>query len=1040
MTGYLRFPGIAADTVVFSCEDDLWSVPASGGTASRLTAGAAEASRPRLSPDGELIAFTASYDGPAEIYVMPLAGGYARRLTFQAARCATVGFHPRTGEIVYASAAGMPAGFGLRLFAVATEGGPPRPLPLGRADTICYGPDGTVVIGRNTADPARWKRYRGGCAGELWITDREDGPFAPLLSLPGNLANPCWAGDRIFFISDHENTGNVYSCRPDGGDLTRHTGHDDFYARNLSGDGRRLVYHAGASLYLMDGTGPSVPLDVRLSSTRAQRGRRYVSASEYLESAAISPDGAELAIISRGKAFTLAHWSGPVRAHGRPEGVRYRLPRWLPDGRRLVAVAADDGPCERLILLGPDTGEQETELATGDLGYVTELAVSPVSGLVAFTTNRQRLWIVDADKSCSPPVPIDESRFERIEDLAWSPDGRWLAYTFPGTPRTSAIKVAEAATGRTFCVTEPVLHDAGPAFDPGGRYLYFIGQRDLTPDLDQVQSGVGFAFGTRPYLVTLRETDPSPFVTRRRAPGRDQEPDHAAGPPDIEIDLSGIERRVVAFPVPEGRYAGIVGLPGKVLLLSVPLAAPDPRRPDDSPEGTVTMVDLATGEVTSDYLSPVDEMTCDPSGKALLCRAGGRLRVLAAADANEAGDTDGWVDLDRVMVAVRPGGEWRQMFREAWRLQRESFWDARMSGVDWDAVYRRYSPLAGLLASRSELSDLIWELQGELGTSHAYERGGEYRTPADHAQGFLGADWDVTRGEDDRTHWTISRVLHGDPWNPAATSPCSRPGADIEPGDEVTAVNGAPVGPLGPAEHLVGQAGKEVELTLVRAGAPPRAVTVLAARQETRARYLDWVEQSRQSVHAMSAGRLGYLHVPDMFQSGYADFVRGFLTELDRDGLIVDVRFNGGGHVSPLLLDRLTRRRAGAEHGRWSGVAPYPAESVRGPMALLINEHTGSDAEIFSHVFRSLGLGALIGVRTWGGTIAVWPRHHLVDGTVTTQPEFRYYLHQVGDKLENHGVEPDLTVVSPPHLRHPGEDRQLAAAAGHLLAELEGSA
>ncbi|WP_183091607.1 S41 family peptidase [Streptomyces radicis] len=1061
MTGYLHHPTIQGDTLVFACEDDLWSAPATGGPATRLTAGVAEAARPRLSPDGRMIAFTGAEDGPTELYVMPSAGGQARRLTFQAARCAPVGWHPRTGEIVYASTAERPTGFGYRLFAVAPEGGAPRLLGQGSADTLAFGPEGGVVIGRNTGDPARWKRYRGGCAGELWVGAREDGPLTPLSDLPGNVASPCWVGERIFFLSDHEGVANVFSCRPDGTGLTRHTDHRAHYARHLAGDGRRLVYQAGARLHLLDpAEGGHSPIDVSLPATRAGLARRFVPAGEYLEAARLSPDGATLAVAARGQAFTLPPWSGPVRRHGRLEGVRYRLLDWLWDGTRLVAVAGDERPGERLVSLSADGGDEETELVGRDLGCVTELAASPASGLVAFATSRQRLWVVDADAASPEPRLLDTGAFDRIADLAWSPDGRWLAYTYPRGPHHSAIKVADAVTGRAFSVTEPVLRDSRPAFDPGGRFLYFIGQRDPSPEYDQVRFDMGFPFGTRPYLVALRAGDPSPFRTGPPLPGPAPEED---GVPPVEIDVDGIADRVVPLPVPEGRYAGVVGLPGRALLLSVPVAAPDPESPEGAPEGVVTLVEWATSEVTEHWLGPLDEIVASRAGDLLLYRRADRLRVLAADDAGHTaaeypttdappGPTTGWIDLDRITVPLHPAGEWRQMFREAWRLQRESFWDAGMAGVDWDAMYARYAPLAELVSRRSELSDLIWELQGELATSHAYEQGGDHPRGPSHTQGFLGVDWTVERAVDravdrdaapggDRTpRWRVGRILRGDPWNPRATSPCNRLGADIEPGDAVVAVGGQPVGPSGPGEFLVGQADREVELTVVRGDGTPRRVTVRACASEARARLLDWVAGNRALVRRASGGRLGYLHVPDMLGTGYGDFVRGFLAALEHDGLIVDARFNSGGHVSPLLLDRLARRGGGTQRGRWNGVSRYPAEAPRGSMAVLVNEHTGSDGEIFAHRFRALGLGPVVGRRTWGGVIATWPRHVLADGTVTTQPEFRFYLDGVGDLLENRGVEPDLCVDQPPRLgTTAAPDAQLTATVELLLARLDGA-
>ncbi|HTI19794.1 MAG TPA: S41 family peptidase [Kutzneria sp.] len=976
MTGYLRFPTIAGDTVVFTCEDDLWSVPVGGGSARRLTAGVSEASRPRLSPDGSLVAFIGADDGPTEVYVMPALGGPSRRLTYQAARCVTVGWHPATGEIIYASTAAQPAGFGFRLFAVSPAGGVPRLLRPGLADAVTFGPDGRVVVGRNTADPARWKRYRGGLAGELWTASTVDGPLTPLLSLPGNLANPCWVGDRIFFISDHEGVGNVYSCQPDGTDLHRHTSHREYYARNLTSDGLRLVHHAGASLFLLD-----EQLAVEVAGSRAHCARRVVSATDHLEDTRLSPDGQSVALTVRGQAFTMAPQGGPVRQHGAPSGVRHRLVDWLSDGR-LVGVVGDASTDERLAVLGGS----ETPVQ----GTVTELAASPRGGLVAFATNRQQLWVVDDGL----PRLVDHSPHERIEDLAWSPDGRWLAYTYPTSPRTSTIKVFSAALNQAVQITEPVLRDSRPAFDPGGRYLYFVGQRDLAVDHDQVQFDLGFPYAGRPYLITLRAEEPPPFEHHSPAPLA-----------DVEIDFAGIERRVLPLPVPEGRYAKIVGLPGKVLLQSVPLAAPDVAQPDATPDGIVSVVDLVTGEVESDVLSPVDELHA--AGSTVLYRHEGTVHVVSSDDLD--GDAIE-LDLKRLQVAVQPAAEWRQMFRETWRLQREGFWDAAMNGVDWDAMYDRYSRLLDRVATRAELSDLLWELQAELGTSHTYERGGEYRPTPHHGQGFLGVDWD--------SEWRIGTILLGDPWNPRATSPCNRLGADIRPGDRVVAINGRPMS----AELLVGQADRQVELTLIRDGVS-RSVTVTALADESAARYRDWVSANRATVKKLSGGRLGYVHVPDMNSSGYAEFVRGFLTELDCEGLIVDVRFNGGGQIAPLLLDRLSRRRFGTETGRWGLPTPYPSEAPRGPMALLVNEHTGSNGEIFAQGFRSLGLGPLIGRRTWGGVIATWPRHSLVDGTVTTQPEFRYVLD--GQILENVGVRPDIQIDD--------EDRQLPTAVAALV-------
>jgi len=1046
--GYLRFPTINGEDVVFVCEDDLWLVPAAGGMAWRLTAGVAEISSPRLSQDGTRIAYVSAEDGQPEVYVVELAGGVPLRLTYQAARCSVVGWDPLTDEIIYASVAEAPTGFPQRLFAVHPDGGPPRPLPLGPAGALSHGPDGGVVLGRNTADPARWKRYRGGTIGELWIDRSGSGRFDRLATPAGNLASPCWVGGRVFFLSDQTGVGNVSSCRPDGTDQRTHTAHTDCYARNLTGDGSRLVYHCGARLYLLDpATGEHRPIDVRLHSTRAQRNRRFVPAAEHLHSAMPAPDGSGVALTVRGKAFTLGNWEGPVQQHGAPDGVRYRLLQWLPGARQLVAVAADDRPDELLVVLSADGGPA-IELSEVDFGVIVELAVSPTAQQVAVATQRQELYLVDLADEPRYRL-LDRGQHGQLKDLAFSADGSQLAYCFPDTAQTTSIKLADTGTGRLSQVTRPVLRDRAPSFDPDGRYLYFLGQRDFTPALDQVQFGLGFPLGTRPYLITLRADAPAPFERRPRPLGPSPEPDPADRPaPPVTIDLDGIEHRLVPFPVPEGRYRQVLGVRGKVLLVSDPATVPGD--PNDEQHDDVALFDLATGRVTP-HLTEVADLALSADATALLYRSDNRLRMVPAdrplavdadsdtedgpaEDTNGHNRTTGWIDLDRVRVSVRPGAEWRQMFRESWRMQRENFWDRGMGGLDWDAVYRRYLPLVDLVASRTELSDLIWELQGELGTSHAYELGGEYRPRPDYAQGFLGVDWAVDPTTPDQ--WRIGHILLGDPWLPASTSSCNRPGTDLRPGDLVLALNGQPVGAAGPAELLVDQADREVELTVRREGEPVRRVWVGALRDESPARYRDWVVANRDYVLRRSAGRLGYLHVPDMFDRGYGEFTRSFLTDYDREGLVVDVRFNPGGYVSWLVLERLARRRRGYEFGRWSGSLPYPLESPRGPMVALTNEHTGSDGDIFSHVFTQLGLGPLVGKRTWGGVIATWPRHQLVDGTVTTQPEFSYVLDGAGQTLENRGVQPDIEVDPAPHEYAAGVDQQLECAVAVLLDRL----
>ncbi|MFA1549716.1 S41 family peptidase [Actinomadura chokoriensis] len=1061
--GYLRFPSICGDNVVFVCEDDLWTVPAAGGRAYRLTAGVAAASYPRLSPDGRLLAFVGREEGPSEVYVMPASGGSATRLTFHGTSCTITGWDP-SGGIVYASDGRRPFRGHNWLHRIDPAAGLPQELPYGPASSASYGPGGAVVIGRNTADPARWKRYRGGTAGDLWIDPAGSGAFHRLISLDGNLAAPCWVGDRIYFLSDHEGIGNVYSCLPDGTGLRRHTGHVDYYARNLADDGHRLIYHAAAELYVLDPGGSGDPggpgprrLDVRLGSSRTQRNRRFVSAADYLDTVTVNSAGDGLAITTRGKAYSFPAWEGPVRQHGRQDGVRYRLLTWFNDDRRLIAAASGEDGRERLVVLtsGGDRDAAHAE-TSGDVGRVVELAPSPSADRFAFTNHRNELYLLDAEAGFEP-VPLDVSPYGAITGLAWSPGGEWIAYAFPDTAQTTAIKVCDAETGLTLPVTRPVLHDRAPAWDPDGRYLYFIGQRVFNPVPDTLQFDRGFPLGARPYAITLRRNLASPFAPAPRPLAEDG---GAPPPPSggaladgsdlrdvsgdglggsvaaatrLAIDFDGIESRVVAFPVGEGRFGRIAGLKGKVLYSVFPVQG---GRGAEPPLGRVDVFDFATRQART-RLRDVGDFWLARDGVGVLYRSGPRVRLVSAGREQPKDDApgrqSGWVDLGRVKVSVSPAIEWRQMLRETWILQREHFWDADMAGVDWDAVYRRYRPLVDRVTTRGEFSDLLWEMQGELGTSHAFEIGGEYRRQPVYDQGFLGVDWTIADGR-----FVIAHIVGGDPWDASATSPLNRPGVDVRPGDAVIAVNGEPVAPgrVVPGERLVNLADAEVLLTVQRGGGEPFTVAVRTLADERPGRYRDWVSSNRALVHDRTGGRVGYIHVPDMGADGFAEFHRGFLGEHDREGLIVDVRFNGGGNVSGLLLEKLARQRLGYNFPRWGVPTPYPRQSPRGPMVAITNERTGSDGDIFSHAFKLLGLGPLIGKRTWGGVVGIWPRHRLADGTVTTQPEFSFTFDDVGWKVENYGTDPDIEVDITPQEHANGVDTQLERAIDEVLARM----
>ena len=1043
----MRTPTIADDRIVFVCEDDLWIVGAVGGIARRLTTSAGECSLPRLSPDGTRLAFVGRDEGHPELYVMDAEGDRPRRLTYLGSEVLYCSGWSRDGRTInFTSDAGAPFVRETLAFRVDAEGGEPVSLRVGHAVTLDIAENGATVLGRNAIDPARWKRYRGGTAGHLWVDANGSGDYRRICSeLNGNLVWPMWLGERVFFLSDHEGIGNIYSVAPDGSDLRRHTEEHEYYARFPSTDGSRIVYACGGELVLLDPRTNTVRrVDVQMPSNAQETARRFVDAAELLETFSPSHDGTALGLVSRGRAYTMPLWEEAVTEHGLDVAARRRLLTWLHDDKR-VAYVDDSAGYERIAIAPVDQSASPEYLTQDDHGVLHELVASPAGDRLAFATNRHELWIVDRGTA---PRKLDTGVGDRIADLAFSPDGTWLAYTYSPKLHTAIIRLAECASGRIVDATTALREDHSPAWDPEGNYLYFISTRDFHPVYDALQFELSFPEASRPYLVTLRETVANPFIAKPaplHKPHDDDEHDDdekKETKPQIVIEAEGLPLRMLAFPVEEGAYDRIAGARGRAIYSRFAVRGIRPNQHGDEPcDGELQAYDFEQQRGAT-LATEIDDFVLGPDARTLVYCSREKLRAIdAGGDLPEDGEDEkppqeigrrtGWIDLARVSVLVEPAAEWAQMLREAWRLQRENFWDPQMSGVDWNAVLHRYAALLPKLRTRNELSDLIWEMQGELGTSHAYEIGGDRPMPPQYKRGFLGADivWDEALG----AH-RVARILRGDPWNRDVDSPLAEPGVDVKEGDLLIAIGGRALSErVGPGELLVNQAGRDVVLTIVRgAGSTPRRVLVRTLRDERLLRYRVWVEANRAFVHARSGGRVGYVHIPDMGPWGFAEFHRGYLSEFDRDGLLVDVRYNRGGHVSALLLEKLARKRVGYDISRWGLPQPYPEESVAGPIVALTNQFAGSDGDIFSHCFKLYGLGPLVGMRTWGGVIGIHPRHTLVDGTQTTQPEYSFWFSDAGWGVENYGTDPTHQVDVAPQDTLRGVDPQMETALGLL--------
>lgn len=1048
--GYFRFPTIHANRVVFVCEDDLWGVDIGTSVARRLTTNPGVALHPALSPDGQLLAYTSRDEGSTEVYVMPALGGPAQRLTYLESNSRVIGWTPDGKRIIFSSNVKQPIARLSKVYTISPEGGDLDEIEVGLAVSISFGPKGGAVLGRNTNDLANWKRYRGGLTGDLWIDSEGDQNWRRLIQVEGNVAQPLWIGERIYFISDHAGVANIYSTTPHGKDLRQHSFHTRYYVRNISSDGKSIVYQCGGDLYRLElASQKDERIQIDFYSSQSQKKRRFVDPARHIQSFALHPKGKSSALITRGKTFSFSNWEGAVLQHDAQHNGRSRLVNWLHDGKRLVFINDSSGE-EHLTIAHADASQASVSLPDLDIGRAYRLLPSPTQATLALSNHRHELLVVDLEQA--QLRVLDQSKYGPISDFSWSPDGRWIAYNYVISNQLSVIKLYDLTNNTSHEVTRTVMFDREPCFDPEGKYLYFLSNRNFEPVADSLQFDFNFPKSVKPYLITLQAELPSPFVAQtaqsseeasKDGPEKDQADSEAKqGPKETRIDLEGIQDRILAFPLPTDNYQRLSATKGKLLYTTFPIlnSFESSWMPGSfASRSTLWAYDLESRE--PEQLSGGIghfELSLDASTMIYVTR--NQLRVVRAGDkpSDKGGAPSratGWLDLDRIKLSLKPSDEWRQIFREAWRLQRDYFWSADMLGIDWLEVYKRYEPLLDRINTRNELADLVSEMQGELGTSHAYVFGGDNRPEPNYRLGHLGAEW---RYDAERERYLFTHILRGDVWDEETGGPLARAGSQVQPGEALLAINGQLLGPdLRPEELLLNQADNEVLLTVEAQDGKQRSFSVKTLHSDRAARYRDWVEANRQAVHSATQGKIGYLHIPDMDSFGYAEFYRGFLAELQRDGLIVDVRFNGGGNVSELLLEKLSNRRIAYFVPRWQAPSAYPSYTLAGPIVALTNEYAGSDGDIFSHSFKLLKIGTLIGKRTWGGVVGINPRDSLIDGGLTTQPELATWFADVGWTLENYGTQPDIEVEYRPQDYQAGRDPQLERAIEEALSQLK---
>ncbi len=1075
--GYYRFPAISGDTIVFTAEGDLWRVAASGGVAQRLTTHPEEESRPVISPDGKLVAYSASYEGPVEIYTLPLEGGVPVRQTHDASRASAVSWTPQ-GEILYATRrySTLP---NIQLVRLDPRTGARSIIPLSQASDGAYDASGaTLFFTRLPFQGSHTRRYKGGTAQNIWKFAGQAGEAVPLTAdYEGTSKTPMPWNGRVYFASDRDGSMNLWSMDEKGGDLKQLTKHRDFEVQFPSLSKGRIVYQLGADLRLFDiASGSDSIVPITLVSDFDQLRERWVkNPVDWISSAHLSPSGDRVVLTARGEVFVAPALQGRLVEATRNKLVRYRNARFFPDGQSVLSLSDESGEVEFWRV--PANGVGAASQLTTDAKVLRWDGIpSPDGSLIAHHDKDQQLWVFDVAKKTQKKIA--DSADGNFDDVEWSPDGKWLAYSAPGPNMLTRIHLYEIASARIVPVTSDRYDSGSPTFSPDGKWLYFLSDRTFE---SLVQAPWGsrqpepfFDRQTKIYMVPLKAGERSPFqpddellaaskkAEAAKQPQKDAKPPVPATPPAagaaakpaaaaaskpepektaaapappapvVVVDVEGIQSRLIEVPVPAGNYTSLSTDGKRLYYISRPAGR------DLKPSLKTLTIDNKKPEPETFIEDPQSyELSAD--NKKILFRKG---RDYYVVDAGAKAPTDlskSTVPLAGWTLHLDPRAEWRQMFTEAWRLERDYFYDRGMHGLDWPAVRTKYMPLVDRVTDRAELSDILAQMVAELSALHIFVRGGDMREATD-------AVWPASLGaslarDDKAGGYRVDHLIQTDPDRPDRRSPLSKPGVDIAEGDLIESVNGVAVLSAPDISTLLrGQADRQVLIRVKpRSGAAPRDVIVvpMSVQAEDDLRYDEWEFTRRRAVDQASQSTIGYVHLRAMGGNNMAEWTREFYPVFNRAGLIIDVRHNNGGNIDSWILARLLRKA----WFYWQPRVGHPIWNMqyafRGPIVVLMNERTASDGEAFAEGFRRLGLGKLIGTRTWGGEIWLSSNNFLVDRGIATAAEMGVYGPEGQWLIEGHGVDPDIVVDNLPHASFGGQDAQLDAAIKYLSEQVK---
>jgi len=1039
----LRQPTVSARHVAFAYAGDIWIVDRGGGVARRLTTFPGAESVPRFSPDGNSIAFSGTVAGNVEVYVAPTEGGEPKRLTWHPEADEVRGWSPDGKQVVFMSQrTSAPRAYGgsPRFWTVSVSGGLPQPMPMPRAFRGSYSPDGKRFAYEVLAPMDKeWRNYRGGQVRPIWVLDLESYALEALPWKDGKDGDPVWVGNTIYFLSDRDLAANVYGYNTETKQLKQLTTYTDYDVKALGSGGGAVVYEQAGYVHLLDpATGQHRQLDITIKGDLPHTLTQWVDVSEMLQGGSLSPTAKRALFEARGEIFTIPTEKGDWRNLTASSGAADRAPVWSPDGSRIAWFSDQSG--EYQLMIGDQDGvEKPRAISLDQPTYYFSPSWSPDGRSIAYTDVDRRLWVMDLTTGKAKVADQDSSGHPGTawDRPVWSPDSRWLAYTKRLDNSFLAVILYSMESGRQHRLTDGMADVISPAWDAGGKYLWFLASTNFGLNsqwLDMSRNERPIDRGL--YLVVLSATEPSPLLPRSDEEGGSGSGSKVAAPTPTAtptatpsaIDLEGIDRRVLAVDLPLRDYTSLTAGPAGVVFFIE-------RGGGGGERGTLKRYDLAAREA-KDFLAGVQSYSISADGKKLLYRSGTTWGVVATSGTPKVGD--GRLEI-ALKMKLEPREEWRQIFREGWRYERDFFYARNLHGADWSAVWKMYEPWVAHVGHRSDLTYLLDLVGGELSVGHSFSNDPPLRDSEILKVGMLGADFEESRG-----FYRLARIYTGESWNPDLRAPLAAPGQNVREGDYLLEVNGRELkSPTSPYSLLEGTAGKQ---TRIRVNDRPvlegsRVVTVLPVESEYQLRLRRWVEDNRRKVDKLSGGRLGYVYLPNTgagTNGGYGYFTRYYFAQQDKLGVVLDERDNGGGQAADYMVQIMDRKLMGFFSNRVDPNRPAlsPGAGIWGPKVMVINSNAGSGGDMLPYMFRKYKLGPLVGTRTWGGLVATGTLR-LIDNGTQTAPRPAFFNTDGQWAVENEGTPPDIEVEETPAEVIKGGDPQLERAVQEALKLLE---